>query len=259
MSDHILNFPLFVFLITLAIMWFSGWRGSSRRWRPVSENERQDWDIVAAASLTLLGLIIGFSFSMAVSRYDLRKSYEAEEANTISTEYDRAGLLPADDAVKVRELLRSYLDQRILAYEIRILPFDRGRVRLLAAIDRETAQLQNEMWSVVQASASAKPTPPVALVLSGMNEVLDSQGYMQAAWLNRLPVTAWVLMVVMAAFCNWLVGFGSRQPRNILLLILPLVLAIAFLLIADIDSPRAGMIRPSAEDLTALAQSLRPH
>ena len=41
-----------------------------------------------AATLTLLGLIIGFSFSMAIGRYDLRRTYEEAEANAIGTEYE---------------------------------------------------------------------------------------------------------------------------------------------------------------------------
>jgi len=68
---------------------------------------------VLTATLTLLALIIGFSFSMAVSRYDQRKNYEA---NAIGTEYVRADLLPADDGTKLRELLRKYVNQRILFY-----------------------------------------------------------------------------------------------------------------------------------------------
>jgi hypothetical protein len=56
--------------------------------------------------LTLLGLIIGFSFSMAVNRYDQRKPYEQAEANAIGTEYVRADLLPVADAAKVHTLLR---------------------------------------------------------------------------------------------------------------------------------------------------------
>ena len=42
-----------------------------------------------AASLTLPGLIIGFTFSMAIDRYDQRKNYEEAEANAIGTEYLR--------------------------------------------------------------------------------------------------------------------------------------------------------------------------
>jgi hypothetical protein len=57
------------------------------------------------AVVTLLGLIIGFSFSMAVSRYDQRKNLEEAEANAIGTEYQHASLLPATDVVRVRDLL----------------------------------------------------------------------------------------------------------------------------------------------------------
>ena len=71
-------------------MWLSAQIGASlRRRRPLKEEERDDFGVVQAATLTLLGLIIGFSFSMAVSRYDLRKNYEEAEAHAIGTEYVR--------------------------------------------------------------------------------------------------------------------------------------------------------------------------
>ena len=76
-----------------------------------------DFGTILAATLTLLGLIIGFSFSMAIGRYDQRKNYEEAEANAIGTEFVRADLLPAADAARVRALLLSYLDQRVLFYQ----------------------------------------------------------------------------------------------------------------------------------------------
>jgi hypothetical protein len=75
---------------------------------------RDDFGLILAATLTLLALIIGFSFSMATARYDQRKNYEEQEANAIGTEYVRADLLSPVEAAKVRSLLGSYLDQRVL-------------------------------------------------------------------------------------------------------------------------------------------------
>ena len=86
------------------------------RKRQLEATTRDDFGIILAATLTLLALIIGFSFSMALSRYDLRKINEANEASAIGTEYARADLLPAADAAKIRALLLRYLDQRILFY-----------------------------------------------------------------------------------------------------------------------------------------------
>src|SRR5262250_3752016 len=110
----IVDFPLLVFALTLLTLWLSAQIGAfvRKKLRPLEETERPDFDIVLAGTLTLLGLIIGFGFSMAVSRYDQRKNYEAEEANAIGTEYLRAGLLPPSDSATTRTLLRSYLDQR---------------------------------------------------------------------------------------------------------------------------------------------------
>ena len=106
--------------------------------------------------------------------------------------------------------------------------------------------------------AKANPHQVMALVVSGMNDVLNAQGYTQAAWWNRIPVGAWILMVSVAICSNVLVGYGVRRVHagGILLIILPLVLCIAFFLIADIDTPQRGIIRVRPQNLISLAQSL---
>ena len=199
----------------------------------------------------MLFLIIGFSFSMATNRYDQRKNYEEAEANAIGTEYVRADLLPATDAEKIRALLGKYIEQRLMFYTTR----DDQR---LAQINAYTEQLQAELWSVVKESATSRPAPIIALVASGMNDVLNSQGYTQAAWWNRIPIAAWVLMLSIAICCSLLVGYGVRDIKAELILfpILPIVVSIAFFLIADIDSPRGGFIRVSPQNIISFSESL---
>src|SRR5215813_524392 len=129
--------PLVVFGMSLVVLWVAaqaGWLVSHRRYR-IDEDRRSDLNIILTATLTLLGLIIGFTFSMAITRYNQRKDYEAAEANAISTEYVRAGLLPAADQARVRELLRTYLNQRVLFYTTR-------NARQLHEINAKTARLQ---------------------------------------------------------------------------------------------------------------------
>jgi hypothetical protein len=248
--------PLLVFVFSCFILWLSAQAGMFvlQRHRKLAEQMHEDFGVILAATLTLLGLIIGFSFSMAVNRYDQRKDFEEAEANAIGTEYVRADLLPAADATKLRALLKKYLDQRVLFY----ITHDEEQIR---QINARTAQLQAELWSTVVAPAAAQPTPLVALAVSGMNDVLNSQGYTQAAWWNRIPIAAWGLMVAIAVCCNGLVGFGARhmKAKGIMLLILPLILSIAFLLIADIDSPRGGLIHVNPKNLVSLAESLGTH
>ena len=99
----------------------------------------------------------------------------------------------------------------------------------------------------------------MALAVAGMNDVLNSQGYTQAAWWNRIPVSAWGLMILIGIFCNLLIGYGARhaESHRFLFLVLPLVVSISFFLIADIDSPRGGVIQVRPQNLDSLAQSLR--
>jgi hypothetical protein len=129
-------------------------------------------------------------------------------------------------------------------------------------INTRTAELQAELWSAVLAPAEAQPTSMmVALAVSGMNDVLNSQGYTQAAWWNRIPTAAWGLMAAIAICCNLLVGFGLRNAtaEAKLLLVLPFLVSIAFMLIADIDAPRHGLIHVSPQNLISLAESMRAH
>jgi hypothetical protein len=247
---NLLNYPFVVLAFSFLLLWFAAWTGGqiSHRRRALLEADRPDFGVVLAASMTLLGLIIGFSFSMATARYDLRKSYEEAEANAIGTEYVRADLLPPAEASQVRTLLRQYLDLRIQFY-------DASR-HDVTQINVQTAQIQNQLWAAASQSAMAQPTPVRALAVAGMNDVLNSQGYTQAAWWNRIPVGAWCLMFAIALFCNGMLGYGARKIEPRLFMVLPLVVAVSFFLIADIDSPRGGVIRVQPQNLMSLRAGL---
>src|SRR5579862_578825 len=150
---NLMNFPILVALISLFVLWLAALLGVRLRAnRPAMHpDERSDFDVIVAAALTLLGLIIGFTFSMAISRYDQRKNYEEEEANAIGTEYLRANLLPPADAAKIQQALRSYLDLRIAFYNTR-------QGSALHQVNADTARVQSELWSMVETPVRANPT-----------------------------------------------------------------------------------------------------
>jgi len=183
--ENLLNYPIVVGVVTFLITWAAAHAGERfSRARRFDSKELEEFNLVLGATLTLLGLIVGFAFSMAVGRYDQRKNYEEEEANAIGTEYVRFDLLPAADANQLRILLKEYLQQRVLFYETRTLGS-------LQQINADTTQLQNEMWSAVADAAKSQPTPIMALIVSGMNDVLNRQGYTQAAWWTLLQRAHW--------------------------------------------------------------------
>jgi hypothetical protein len=249
--NNLSNLPVFVLAVCFPTFWLSAWIGVSMRRgkRDLKEGAHDDFAFVLGATLTLLGLIIGFTFSMATGRYDQRKNYEEEEANAIGTEYVRADLLTAADADKVQGLLSRYLDQRILYYNTR-------NQKQLGQVNSDTAQLSTELWSAVEKPAGAQPTPVAALLLAGMNDVFNSRGYTEASWRNRVPFAAWALLITIAIFSNLLVGYFVHGKNALLILILPVALSISLFLIADLDSPRGGVIRVHPQNLMALSQSL---
>ena len=189
---------------------------------------------------------------MAISRYDQRKGYEEAEANAIGAEYARAELLPAANAAEVQGLLRKYLQQRVSFYET-------GDRQQLRQIDGETYRLQTDLWSAVKGPAATQSTAFAILVVSGMNDVINSQGRAQGSWGNRIPTSAWILMTIIAICANLLIGFGGHHVRTrpMIFLVLSFIVSTAFYLIAEIDSPRNGVIHVVPENLVSLSQSLQ--
>lgn len=248
-----MSFPFTIFVFSLAAFCLSVQAGvflRKRREKP-EEGVREDFGRVLGATLTILGLIVGFSFSMAASHYNQRVGSEEGEATAINAEYVRAGLLPPADAARVRALLSEYLHERILFYTA-------AGAHSVEQIDASTARLQSEIWSVIQPVASSTPTPITGIAVSGANDVLNSQGATQAAWSNRIPAAAWALLEVIAVSSNLLLGYAAFSERMGAgrFLVLPVLVSVSFFFIADMDTPRGGAIRLVPHNLISLSESL---
>lgn len=115
--QQLIRHPVILFFVSFVVMSAAGWIRSKviRPSLPIDVGSRKDFKLVQSATLTLLALVIGFSLSMAVSRYDQRKNYE-EEANAIGTEFLRADLLPPSVAAEIRADLTQYVQMRIQYY-----------------------------------------------------------------------------------------------------------------------------------------------
>jgi len=250
---QLIHHPAYLFVTLIILLSVAAALGAIglQRAIPLSEDARDNYNVIQGATLTLLALLIGFTLSMAVSRYDQRKNYEEEEANAIGTQYLRVELLGEPRAAKVKALLRDYVQLRIEYYKTR-------DAQELEIINGKTAELQGQLWASVREAAIAQPTPIAALVVGGMNDVINTQGYTQAAWLNRIPVSAWALMMAIAFFSNLMQGYGvhGATGRRVLLFVLPITVSLSLSLIADIDSPRGGLIRVVPQNLISLQQSL---
>jgi hypothetical protein len=198
--------------------------------------------------LGLLGLILAFSFGMALNRYEARRDLVTKEANAIGTAYLRTQLLDEPYRGQLSRLLTLYTENRI-AFATS------GGADRLARND----QLLTDMWTVVRASReSALAHGLTTALLMTFNEVIDLDTERKIAWELRVPVEVLFLVLVLLVVTAGVVGHqvdGPRGRRAALVLFAMTSLSIA--IIADLNRPMSGHSRESQKAMRMLLQSLR--
>jgi hypothetical protein len=199
------------------------------------------------AIIGMLALLLAFTLSMAINRYETRRQLVLDEANSIGTTYLRAKLLPAAYTSEAANLLRQYVANRIGFFNAGI---DQAR---LEADNVEAAQLQKQLWSIAQAaSAQDNRAVPTGLFVQALNDTIDLQAKRLAAFQNRVPETViWLLLGVAMATAG-VVGYnnGLGNRRHALgAIILVVLITIVIWVIVDLDRPRRGLIQVSQQSM----------
>ncbi len=233
----------------------AGYRGGLRLYKAGDEARRSQIEGVQGAVLGLMGLLLGFTFAMAVERFDTRRDLVLKEANAVGTTWLRAGLLPEAHRAPVKELLRRYVEVR-LKYEALI----RDRAKLAEGL-RLGAELQGELWRHAEAAATESPSFLIVSFITSLNEVIDTDAERIAAGRNQVPGGVWVLLVLVAAFGCFTGSYGSgahgaRSPFTNLFL--PVLIAVVIALIFDLTHSRQGVIGISQQPLIDLLNSIQP-
>ena len=232
------DYEYVIFGVTLVVLWLAVELGAwIVRLRPVKETERNHLAQVAGASISILALIIAFSFSAALGRYDQRKHFEQIEASSISTMYELTSLLPDADAAELRGLIAQYV-------QLRVAFFENSDKAGLARLHDKLIENEHLLWPIVQRNAKDKQTPIMAQVLQGLVAMVGSADSSLAAAEDRIPDTAWTLMAVLAFLSCLMIGYGEYGGgSHTLRLVLPILVAIVFFFIASLDAQRTGLIR----------------
>jgi hypothetical protein len=185
----------------------------------------------------LLALLLGFTVAMVLPRFDERTQLVVDEATAIETTMLRAEILPEPQRGKTMELLREYL----------VLRQDFARQTLLdrAALDLEiqrTKALQRQLWELTVAATQQNPTVVVMTYLQALNAMIDVAEKRLAAFENRVPITVWLIIFLVAASQSFTLGFSLKRRFWFSLVMTPLVVAVVMALVADLDSPHTGLI-----------------
>ncbi len=199
---------------------------------------------VDGAVFGLLGLLIAFSFSGALTRFDARRALIVEEANAIGTAYLRLDVLPAETQPALREQFRRYVEGRLEIY--RLLP-DMDAAE--AGLARSTA-LQGEIWRAAVA-ATAEAQQARILVLPALNQMIDITTTRTMAAQTHPPAVVFGMLVVSALVSSVLAGDAmSATKKRSWLHMLSFALATGFVMyvILDLEYPRLGLIQVSDFD-----------
>lgn len=240
------------FVLCLVVLWLGILVGSwIREARPtVVDSENKIITVLEGALLTLFGLLMGFTFSMAVSRYDMRKLLQVQEANAIGTTWLRTATLPEPVRAEEQGFLREYVQQRILFHA----EFH-ARVDVRDAEER-AALLRERMWAAVSIYAVDHRDPVTGLYLQALNNAIDTAGERMAADENRIPAEAWWMLLFVGFVANMVMGTKIAPRRWLLQSILPIVLAATLAMTLDLDSPRFGLIRVTQLDMEKVASDM---
>ena len=204
-----------------------------------------------AAVLGLLALLLGFTFSMALNHYDLRRSLVIQEANAIETTFLRTSFLPPESRETSRHLLRDYLDLRI-GYDTNAMD--------QAPILQRTASIQGDLWKQAEMAALRAPTPITASYITALNEMLDAASTRIAASRVRIPGALWLILTTVSVFGIWAAGFsaGVNRKRALFLTVgLPILITLVLQLITDISTPKGGLIRTDYSSMIDLRASMK--
>jgi hypothetical protein len=226
-----------------------------RRVRHLSDSLKEPFGVLQAALLGVVGLILAFGLSLAVTRYENRRDAVVDEANTIGTTYLRAQTLPEPVRSRSLTILRTYAENAV-----NLTDYIPGSSQELATIDREEA-LQRRLWALNGQALALEPVDTAPrLYEETLNEMIDAQATRVAGLNNRVPNAVLFLEVLGAALAlGLLAAYLAIVGRGVVAVSLAAVLVTGLLFVTcDLDRPTRGPIQVPDAALKAVVESMQP-
>lgn len=206
------------------------------------------------AVLGLLALLLGFTFSLAMDRFESRKALLRDEANSIGTTYLRTQLLPEPMRSSLPPLLRRYVDTRLDLFASGYQP------ERLSEVHARATQLHKQMWAQAVAAGRVADSEMTSLFVDALNQTIDMHGLRMASIRNRIPAALFLLLFAVSLVALGLSGYASgprlRQART-LNLVMALMITLVTMLVFDLHRPARGLVQADPVALIELRDSLQ--
>jgi len=210
------------------------------------------FDVALAPAFTLVALLFGFAFSMALGRYDTRGRLVVQEANSLRRMIWLCEALEPVTGVPLRGQLRDYVQARADFARADAEPERRRQAR------ENSTDLQRKMWhNTLEASKLDPDSTALPLVLSTLSEIISVSAEQDAAFADYIPPAVMIMLMLISTISSGLLGFRlGCQGRSGALAggMLAIMLALILGTIIDLDQPQRGFIRVNLEPLRSVGQ-----
>lgn len=251
-----ISLPLPILGLTLlAALAAAMWAGSAaaRRWQARKKSQEAPFEPdqnVIGASIGLLSLLLGFTFSMAIDRFDLRRELVTEEANAISTTYLMAQTFNEADRTKLSEMLMDYVSQRIVVAQ----EGDPDKVRVRIA---ENMRLKNQFWAASLAVVAKQRDDVAAWYLQTSNTMLEIARRRESARRGFIPAPVHFVTIIFMLVVAMLVGSAQQKGTPRVSIAMLFLLTLTMTAIIDLDRPTSGRLRESQRSMELLLEDMK--
>lgn len=239
---------VFVFTLVLVLAAVEiGYLGGRRRHRRVTGEKEGPVGAMVGSTIGLLALMLGFTFSFAANRFDVRRTVLIDETNAIGTTYLRADMLPEPHRTEIRSLLRGYTDMRL----------EGAKTQDLAGVLKHSDEIQQKLWAHAVALGRESPNSiVVGLFIQTLNETIDIHAKrLMIVTRTRIPTPIWSVLYLVAFIS--LLGLGyqsaiSETSRSPAVFMIAIAFSLVICLVADMDRPQEGAIKLSQQSMVDL-------
>ncbi len=259
MKEWMYNLPSLVIVGLLLLLMLLALEFGYRRGCVASPNlsaaSKSQVSTIQSSLLGILALLLGFTFSLALQRFDNRSVAEVQEANSIGTAWLRAQLLPQPMQQQSLLLWQQYIDVRVEASGIAL---DQQAAR--QALLTQTNQLLTQLWQQAVLAVEADNSPVrTGLYVQALNDSIDQFGARTAELNRHVPELILMLLYMTFILTGGVVGYAAgveaHRPPSVTYLMIVLIIILNFIII-DLDRPRRGLIKVDQQSLQELQQSI---
>lgn len=248
-----LNSILITTILFVAILGANeiGKKIGERNGSKVDSDAKSQTTAIQGGILGLLALILGFTFSMAIQRFDNRAAAESAEANAIGTAILRSNLLANPYDKEAENLIKLYIQNRL-----KINKTDLTQTEIRKKYQKETGELQKKIWSLGIEAAKKDPNPVTSgLFITSVNDMIDAQGKRNDQLTRQVPPAIFYLLFVIFIATGGLTGYASglgKKTSRAPAIVLSLLICLMVFIIIDLDRPRRGMIQVKQDSMETL-------